>query len=273
MTTAGQKRINLFVNKLSKLSTTKEMISLCVSERESLKEKYTIGTVRAYMTDYRKAIKDKFGNRTNLLKHLRISRRENNSIERKQNKKVVAQNKNLTKIENPEQLIKIATDLLNESSYIKRALGLMLLTGRRATEILKTGKLVKHKNRAYESVFTGQLKTKGIEMKPYPIFTLIDSVIVNKALRKLRKDKDFTQKTTTQVNKTASKELNLLVKRYFGDVVSSDIKSHDLRKIYAAICVHLYKKPFESTNVFLGSILGHSPDDLNTAHTYNKYYL
>ena len=169
----------------------------------------------------------------------------------------------------PDDLILKACELLKSESYLCVALGLMLLTGRRATEILKTA--VMNVQTDSTVIFAGQLKTKDSEnaqTTPYEIPVLTDSQTVIEALAKLRQLRDFSALSNEAVHSRTNKSLNESVKRHFKGLIP-DIKVASLRSAYACIARHFYD-PDEvgSVAAYYAFILGHSKKDVTTAQSY-----
>jgi len=169
-----------------------------------------------------------------------------------------------------------AKDLLESDSYLAVALGLMAVTGRRATEILKTAQFEKISDESVE--FTGQLKTRGAstaQTVPYTIPTLIDADTVTDALQRLRALKDFSELTEKAVHSKCNKSLGESVRRKFAGVFETP-KPKDLRAIYAACCLEAYYNPHTmgiGDDEYLARILGHGHGDQTTAQSYKEFSL
>jgi len=164
--------------------------------------------------------------------------------------------------------VETAKGLLKATSYIALALGLSLLTGRRITEVLKTAKLTPITPVTMR--FSGQLKTKGAEKSrdDYEIPVLADSAEIADALARLRRAKDFSNYTESQINSLTSKETGIQCRRYFGAIIP-DVKPKDLRALYAQICWDTVGQSSPKLQLgYFAEILGHSEEDNATAISY-----
>lgn len=161
-----------------------------------------------------------------------------------------------------------AKGLLKSNSYIALALGLSLLTGRRITEVLKTAQLTPLTPSTMQ--FSGQLKTKGAEKSRdnYLIPVLADSAEIAAALDRLRRSKDFSNYSESQINSLTSKETGIQCRRYFGTSIP-DVKPKDLRALYAQICWDTMGQDTPKLQLgYFAEILGHSEQDNITAVSY-----
>jgi integrase len=164
--------------------------------------------------------------------------------------------------------VETAKGLLKSNSYIALALGLSLLTGRRITEVLKTAKLTPITPSTMQ--FSGQLKTKGAEKSRdnYQIPVLADSAEIAAALDRLRRSKDFSSYSESQINSLTSKETGIQCRRYFGAIIP-DVKPKDLRALYAQICWDTMGQDTPKLQLgYFAEILGHSEQDNITAVSY-----
>ena len=165
-----------------------------------------------------------------------------------------------------EAYIQTALDWLQSSSYIKIGLGLMVLTGRRTTEIFKTGSFVKvGKNTV---LFDGQTKKRGTA-KGYKIRTLCDAQIIVDALEKLRSTKDFSLLNEVQTSAKVAPQLNLQM-LYLAKFIGKGCTPHDTRKAYIALTAAKYKPAKMSFRTYAAQNLGHEPNGLQT-ESYLKY--
>ena len=171
-------------------------------------------------------------------------------------------------------MIQCAERMLKNDSVADITAGLCLLTGRRMSEVLKTAKFTNRSNNTNKAYFSGQLKSKGTDKlkDKVAIYTLVDRAIIKEATKRLRQLCDTSKLTTEQINRKFESSVNSACWSSF-DMYIGKCTSHDLRKVYGAICREWYKPAEQSDNSFLASILGHSSEDLNTVNSYNKYYL
>ncbi len=157
-------------------------------------------------------------------------------------------------------------------SYL--ALGLALATGRRAIEVLKTGRITKVGE--YEVEFSGQAKKRGgvDYSEAYHIYTLVKADLVIEAwdeLRSLPEASELQGMENSDVNRRTAKTLNSLTKRVFNDEARV---FKDSRAIWARLVFELHftrdkrwKKVTE--DVFWREMLGH--EDMDTQRSYRAF--
>ncbi len=261
-------RAENFINSLDGLSQS-EKGKRCKEEVLSLKKEYSINYVRTSLTTYREVATM---NRETLNHYLTVGYKAANKIKKAYNRKLSKQHKELKKIVGYEGAMLKAKELLSSEKYSDIVCALCFLTGRRMSEILKTAKFTSYKRYSYMLTFKGQLKKRDIDFK-YPIYVLGNlSNECKQALKRVRELVDTKNMTLEQVSRKYESVINQRCTVLFGSSLGR-CSAHDLRKAYSTICTALYKKPNQSINSFLSSILGHNQDDLNTANSYQKYYL
>jgi len=242
--------------------------SLAKKEVKRLLTKYKPTTVRAYLTIYRKLIKVDSALINNALS-LRADAQ--NGIQRAYVKKIAKQQKTLVKIKDINGMLSKAVDLLSSENVGELTAALCLLTGRRMTEILKTAKFTNSKNSKNIMLFEGQLKTES--KKKYEIYVLGGKRDECKAaLKKLREVVDSKSLSNLEVSRKYETTVNAKVIAWFSEHLGQ-CSAHDLRAVYATFCAENYKPKNQTTNSFLSKILGHGDTDINTANSYQKYFL
>jgi hypothetical protein len=127
---------------------------------------------------------------------------------------------------------------------------LLLATGRRTTEILKTATFTQIG--AYRVMFGGHIKT---DIGAYEIDLLAPASLCISALAWVRKNIDCTKMTTEQVNLAYSQKLNRAVTK------SVKQKPHQLRGINAMACFQLYGKGEKSMMGYMNKQLGHLSEE------------
>lgn len=176
-----------------------------------------------------------------------------------------------------DEAIAKAQELLKSDCYSHISLGLILLTGRRPSEILKTAQfeIIDSQN----VMFSGQLKTRDCptaKVHPFPIPVLADVNLVCEALKRLRdmpQIKSLADKPVKACNSKAG-VLSEACERHFGKIIK-DCTPHELRAAYAQICL-VYRRPDKGRTdyePFFAEILGHASDDLDTSKKYKKFEL
>jgi len=235
---------------------------LIALEIESLKKRYTLSSARSALGAYRKTASKE-------LKPLfAVTKDEQYQIERNYNKKIVEKSNAMEQID-MSGLIKTAVGLLDSSKVSEVICALALLTGRRLAEIVCTIKLSATAT-PNKAAFVGQLKKRENETNGYEIFILSDFAKIKEAANWVRtKAGDLTaQQGYRKYSNAAAAACLQHFEKYLGYC-----STHDLRKAYAAIIVHLYKPKSVSQNAFLSKNLGHSDSDLTTANVYQKYFV
>ena len=238
----------------------KDVQKLVNQEIDFLRKNYVITYARTALTLYRTAFPQ-------LKKMFSITDDEQNKIEKQYKSKIAKQANNQKQINNYEALISTAESLLSSSKVVDVAAGLLLLTGRRMSEIFCTAKLSKAgKNSAF---FVGQLK-KRENAAVYEILLLSSFEKIQAALQWLRSEAGDLE--TAAANKRYEKTLSQSVYKHFSKYLG-DCTAHDLRKAYATIIIKLHKPKNRTEQAFISQYLGHSEDDLSTATIYQKYYI
>jgi hypothetical protein len=267
-----EKRIEAY-KEATKSTNELESLKMLKKEVEYLLKTYKPASVRRYLTIYRKGLVNHLS--VDVRAILTIPQNLQNKIEKRYTKKVAKRHKKLISIKKNEVMIQKAVELLESEKWFEIAAGLCLLTGRRATEVLKTAKLTNCDNSQSKAFFRGQLKSKGLDKsrEKYPIYILGESKNKCKdALKRLRKILDCKSLSNEQTTKKYNSQLNNTTRKHFGKSIDG-CTAHDLRKAYAAICTKKFKDEDQTNNSFLAELMGHSPDDLNTANSYQKFYL
>ena len=196
---------------------------------------------------------------------------------------------------NPIAVIDKSLELLESESYISKVAGLYLLTGRRHEEILITGKFNKPcfdsltesiidewlEYDIESALFSGQVKRKGNNDRPYNIPILAPLATIQNSLDWLRTNKPHKPGQRPK----GSKELGLKVRKEFQESKLLPIPSgkdtylnpHNLRSAYSAICWQLYKRSPLGLNctedIFVKAIMGHTEETTQSAQSYLDYEL
>ena len=195
----------------------------------------------------------------------------------------------------PIAVIEKSKELLLSESYIAKVAGLYLLTGRRHEEILITAQFddpfFDTPNDSIlgdwlecdmeSALFSGQVKRKGNQDKPYNVPLLAPLNTIQEAIDWLRSNKPHQPGQRPK----GSKELGLKVRKEFQETrllplpAGKDIylNPHNLRSAYAAICWQLYKQSDRGLNctedLFVKAIMGHLEESTQSAQSYLDYEL
>lgn len=164
-------------------------------------------------------------------------------------------------VPDPEAVVAKAASLLESSSWQDVALGLSVLTGRRVTEILKTGSL--HPQTDWTVEFEGQLKKRNEVLPPYEIPTLLRADLVLAAWHRLRGLLDCSALTKEEVDARYASEVRAVATRHFGALVPTrvgheeQLYTHLFRCIYGQIAKLYYCPDTRPYVDYLAEIYGH----------------
>ena len=183
-------------------------------------------------------------------------------------------------LEDPDAIVHTADALLLSDDWATLVAGLVVNTGRRHTELMKTANFVAKS--AYSLMFSGQLKTAGQVVFEIPTFSLATKVIA--ALLKLREKVDTTQLNNTQINQKYSGAVIEAIERHFTNLVphregKDNLYTHLFRAVYGRMAVWYYCPPQVADIFYMATIQGHyrflNSDDqeyrLNFASTAHYY--
>ena len=278
--------IENFIDKAKHLQNDTDIQALCEREIAVLYDLYTIATVHKMVSRYRNALRTA-GVSPLFLVHMHERKEASDALRAHAHHTVAIRNRTQYPLTDPQMLIDRAVALLDASSYSSVLLGLALLTGRRPFELAVTASFVPDITQTHYVWFAGQAKTReedrGIDAYRIPV--LIESYLVCAALDRLRSFHDFTvfaPGTPTSDGKNASqlfddmtgKTLRGMCQRVFGPLLPGyPMSTKALRKIYACLAYDRFAPGGISVNAYLADILGHSPDDLATAQSYQDFYL
>lgn len=263
-----ERLIQDIANKIQSVATPNERAKMAKEIKEKLLRTHTAKGTQKILSHARKEL-DLRGLLTVSLKRvLKLSKTKIDSLNRQyqENVKQLLETHEHQPILQQEQYIQTALDWLQSSSYIKVGLGLMILTGRRTTEIFKTGSFTKVGKNVV--VFDGQTKKRGTG-KGYKIRTLCDTQIIVDALDKLRNAKDFSLLNEVQTSSKVAPQLNLQM-LYLAKYLGKGCTPHDTRKAYIALTAEKHKPAKMSFRTFAAQMLGHEPNGLQT-ESYLKY--
>jgi hypothetical protein len=206
----------------------------------------TVAQQKNAMTQSRKAVKERFGEAHPVLEYLNFTTEEWIEVNRGTAATVAEQNEALIPLtpKTVNALVYRATNLLLSREWADIAAGLMLLTGRRSTEILKTARL--EPKSSFSVIFRGALKRRGEPVElAFEVPSLTEATTVLTALDKLRKICPTESMSIEAVNGTLSGQIGAAVDRGFGDLLPpvkgrERVHAQMLRKLYAAIAVYFY---------------------------------
>ena len=164
-------------------------------------------------------------------------------------------------VPDPEAVVAKAASLLESSYWQDVALGLSVLTGRRVTEILKTGSL--HPQTDWTVKFEGQLKKRNEVLSPYEIPTLFRADLVLAAWHRLRDVLDCSALTKEEVDVRYAPEVRAVATRHFGALVPTRVGheehlyTHLFRCIYGQIAKLHFAPDTTPYFDYMAEIYGH----------------
>ena len=274
----ADRKIGAFIDFLAALdkSDTKTIWAKVMSEKAAIKRTgHTIATQRKTITGYRNAIRERLGTTHPALKYMNLSIDDMEDLREDYKQRVSESHGNLRPVD-CEALVATATAIIRDPAKaghpMRVAAALLLLTGRRVTEVLKTGEFMAgDKKRTLQ--FCGQLKqSDSADDAPYTIPVLADPALVLSAIDYLRTVADCSEIDNQKVNARYSKYVNAAVADLFADAKGGRLMPKDLRAIYATAAYAWYAPVTVSLNAYVARILGHSPLDLITSLSYVKFY-
>lgn len=192
-----------------------------------------------------------------VLMQLKLSRADHDKVVALRQKSVNAKLATSQKIDVDALLRKLMPGL-TKTTFDDVVPALLLATGRRSVEILKTAKFTPISE--YKVFFEGQVKKVG-EVK-YEIDLLAPADLCIKALTWVRENVDCKTKTTEEINAILGRKLNRAVAH------RTSLKPHDLRAVNAVACEKLYNKR-KSFIGYIQSQLGH--DNETSAPRYQRF--
>ena len=286
--------VALFLAKLSGAEDARTVEYLCREEKAWFEVQYENDNTRAaHMTRYRKAIASMSAAisfpadvtyeqatetgpiRQHLaLKWMNYDSRFHAARQAPTVAKTKAQRRQRVAFE-PVPVIERAIAALSSEDYREVGATIILLTGRRPTEILKSGSFTQV-NR-YQVEFSGQLKSRG-KAETYPIYCLCRSHLLIDAFTRFRRTaniKALQAEENTAVDSRLNATINQAVQHIFSEVLRSplgdeQLSATNLRAAYVNIAYHLFGVPEESIGSFAEDFLGHQ--GTGSAANYEDYY-
>ena len=284
----------LFLAKLSGAASAEEVKSVCLEEKSLFESQYRNDNTRAaHMTRYRKAIAamsaalpfpaaviyEQETESGTVRQHLALKWMNYGSdFHAARQAPTVAKTKAQRRQRvafDPAPVVEAGIAALSSEDYREVAAAIILLTGRRPTEILKSGDFTQV-NR-YQVEFSGQLKSRG-NTESYPIYCLCRSHLLIDAFTRFRRTaniKALQDEANTAVDSRLNATINQAVREIFGAVLScplgdSQLSATNLRAAYVNIAYHLFGVPAESIGSFAEDFLGHQ--NTSSAANYEDYY-
>ena len=290
-----QRHVALFLAKLSGATNQSTVEYLCIEEKGWFEQQYKNDNTRAaHMTKYRRAIAAMSADRpfpkavtyeqetaNGLVRQHIALKWMNYSNEFHQQRQAPTQAKSKSQRRSrvafePQSVIDAAVAALSSTSTWEVAAAIILLTGRRPTEILKSGDFTQVG--AYQLEFSGQLKSRSKETT-YAIYCLVRSHLLIDAFTRFRRVASVRELQAAE-NTAVDSRLNATVNRAVRTVFSEDIlpaplgegqlSAKNLRAAYVNMAYHLFGNPETSIGSFAEDFLGHQ--NAGSAASYEDYY-
>ena len=200
---------------------------------------------------------------------LRLSREELGTLERLADARLLAKQETLIVVPDAGAVlahaIHVATTATPAMGVATLALNLLLLPGRRSSEILNGASTFAPTARATTCLFGGQLKTREVR-PPYEIPLLCRFDVFLHNLRALREAQGGRVMSAAECNRLYAKAMQLQLRRLYPMAP----KVHALRSMYMAFAVELYETRC-TFNIAAMRALGHTM--LEDSLAYNSVHL
>lgn len=286
--------------------TIKACREIAKTFKSVLVDKYSSRTVSSYLTKYRQTVNEMTKDtrhKAALIEGLRMNKHTKGKIMREDEKRIVSKSVEPVLISeyNAKKIIKLAIDTLERNinnvdkfSFNECICALIVLTGRRITEIAKSGEFSAYKridkqhaeklglstnqvNTLLDGIdnvlrFDGQLKKGNKSKNNKNIGTTIYVPVLHdrsKVIQMLSKVRSLEDQRCKEKGIKTHSELSLVqsqkrtsvvnektVNQLFGDLFETKITTHDLRKFYAAYTFYKYGTGKNQSALYT-YILGH----------------
>lgn len=236
-----QERWEPFFTALVECENEQEVQEICESELDSWRSvrKLTENSMRVPMTDTRREMQARLSGDvlTWALNHLNFSEEQWASVNAPSVQATAERLENVQMIHEPQAIAQKAHELIQSSRWQEVAVGLLVLTGRRLTEILKTASF--ERKTSCSVLFSGQLKKRG-EFPAYEIPTLWRSDECVAALARLRGLLDLSALDIQDVAPKYNQEISTCATQHFSELIPSEngkLHAHIFRAVYTRIAV------------------------------------
>jgi len=291
-----QRHVAVFLAKLSGATNASTVKYLCTEEKGWFEQQYQNDNTRAaYMTKYRKAIASMFADlsfpttvtyeqetqdgsvRQHIaLKWMNYSGEFHSARQAPTAAKTKAQRRQRVAFE-PQPVIDAAVTALSSNSTWEVAAAIILLTGRRPTEILKSAEFTQ--SGPYQLEFSGQLKSRSDRAIAYPIYSLVRTHLLIDAFTRFRRIasvRELQEAENTAVDSRLNATVNRAVRAVFPEGIlpaplgETQLSAKNLRAAYTNIAYHLFGTAETSIGSFAEDFLGHQ--SAGSAANYEDYY-
>lgn len=274
-------RLQVLLPRLAVLgaSQEEEIRRLCEEEIAYWRSRPTMNSLRSLATpmiDARNAIQDRLevtptnswvNPRTNQQEHLarrylNFSPQEWSEIHRLAEEGVQVRLEGQLLLDHPQAILAQAEQLLHSEHWEDLAVGLIVTTGRRLLEILKTARFSLRS--AWTVEFEAQSQRRSALLAPYEIPTLVEASLVLASWKRLRtlldcqelENKEAEQRYGALVRDAAERSFRDLVPRRISQEESSSLV-HLLRAVYGRLAVWLFCPPKVNALVYQATVAGY----------------
>ena len=164
-------------------------------------------------------------------------------------------------IDDPDEIARRATVLLQSDSWSELAAGLAVATGRRAAEVIQTAQF--EQASGWSVWFSGAVKRRGepVALK-FELPTLVKAASVISATKRLRSLLDTQGMSNREINRAYSHAIAQACDRSFTDVVpvregKDNLYTHLFRSVYSTIATFWFCPPDVPELEFRAAIQGH----------------
>jgi hypothetical protein len=276
-------RVSNFIAATNHVKTKQEMELLWDAELSSMQDK-SKATMISYITKYRNALREAFGDDHPMLRIAAGSPELYEEARRTKMQKIAEKHGSLILFEKYHEVMQICRKCLTSNDPLTLGIGLLGMTGRRPFEVFNKAEFW---NAPYGSgtakwsvLFKGQAKTKQGEGTKfgmtYEIPVLEKSALVLEAYHRLRashEGKAWADMTLDEFTADARLPLRERVLELFSHLWPAQELPHPygLRHLYAEIAFRNFAPPSVTKNSYFAAILGHNNNDLETSLSYMTY--
>lgn len=276
-------RVSDFISATNGLTTKQDMQALWDTEMASMGDKAQ-ATVISYITKYRNAIREAFGDDHPMLRIAAGTPQLYDEARKAKMAKIAVKHGSLITFENYSEVMRRCRRYLLSSDPLTIGIGLIGTTGRRPFEVFTQAELTPAPYgkgvSKWSVLFNGQAKTKQGEGTKfgvtYEIPVLEQSRIVLDAYHRLRDSSDgklWLGMSVDDFSSDARLPLRDAMIAKFEDVWPKEEppKPYGLRHLYAEIAYRNFAPPRVTKNSYFAAILGHNNNDLETSLSYMSY--
>jgi Telomere resolvase len=262
-----QALVDEYLLSVERLQNTPEDLALAIEWATWMRQQWAthgmaeLKQQRNLMTDVRGAIKAQLGEHHVALEGMNFTVAEWTMINAPIADQVARRNENVVLLDNAEAIVAQAVRLLEQREWAEVAAGLVVLTGRRSSEILGTANF--QAKSQWSVIFTGALKRRGeAHLLSFEIPTLTTAERVITALAKLRQMCSTEGLSAEQINQKYSQAVATACDRHFSNLVPhrdgrDNLFTHLFRSVYAAIATYWYAPPTVDASEYKAAIQGH----------------